>query len=58
MMRHSLVRLALTLPLLAVPVAARAQAPTAAAAFRAEYLRQLDDTEKKLVSLCTSPART
>ena len=50
-MRHSLVRLALALPLLAAPAAARAQAPTAAVAFRAEYLKQLDDTEKKLVSL-------
>ncbi|MBI3791893.1 MAG: DinB family protein, partial [Gemmatimonadetes bacterium] len=50
-MRRSLARLALVLPLAAAPLAARAQGVTAAAAFRAEYLRQLDDAEKKLVSL-------
>lgn len=50
-MRHAVVRFALALPLLAAPLAARAQGATAAAAFRAEYLKQLDDTEKKLVSL-------
>ncbi len=50
-MRRTAVRFALALPLLAAPAAVRAQAPTAAAAFRTEYLKQLDDTEKKLVSL-------
>ena len=50
-MRRSAVRLALALPLLMAPVGVRAQTPTAAAAFRSEYLKQLDDTEKKLVSL-------
>ena len=50
-MRRSAVRLALALPLLLAPAITRAQGATAAAAFRAEYLKQLDDTEKKLVAL-------
>lgn len=50
-MRRTVVRLALALPLLAAPALARAQAPSAAAAFKSEYLKQLDDIEKKLVQL-------
>lgn len=50
-MRRSLVRLALALPLVAAPSLVRAQAVTAAAAFRTEYLKQLDEAEKKFVQL-------